>query len=348
MKILHAVGTRPNFIKVAPVMRALNKAGNFEQILVHVGQHTGPDMADSIFKDLELRPSDVFIKASNDSIPSMMADIMPAFLSLLQSTKPDWLFVYGDVTATVACAITAAHTSVKIAHIESGLRSFDRTMPEEINRIVTDHVSTLLFASCDGAERQLISEGIPTESIHTVGNVMIDSLVYVMPKAKEIQIDPHILVTLHRPSNVDDSGKLAQIVETLDTISERSGLDIIFPVHPRTEKKIGRTRMVRLVRPLGYIDCISHILSARLVITDSGGIQEETAFLKVPCLTVRENTERPITMTMGTNKLVGTNPQTLIENAMFQLEHGPNISSEIPLWDGHSAERVVKVITEMR
>jgi UDP-N-acetylglucosamine 2-epimerase (non-hydrolysing) len=314
-------------------------------------------MSEVFLRDLDLPPPDVYLGVGSDSHAAQTAAIMQRFEPVVLRERPDWILVVGDVNSTLACALVGAKLGVKVAHVEAGLRSRDRTMPEEINRVLTDQLSDLLFTPSEDADRNLIAEGIAPERIRLVGNVMIDSLLMHLPRAQESNIGKRLglseqdygVLTLHRPSNVDDFDSFARILEALEEIGKR--LPIIFPVHPRTRKmisdlgfqpRIESANGLRLIDPLGYIDFLSLFSKARIVLTDSGGIQEEAAVMGIPCLTLRENTERPITVTMGTNKIVGTDPRKIIDAAFIALDQKDKPSHLIPpLWDGHTAERIL-------
>jgi len=361
IKLLIIAGARPNFMKIAPLLKAIdkyNKISNnsiyFEKYLVHTGQHYDKNMSDIFFKELDIMPPDINLEVGSGSHAYQTANIMLRFEPVCVSYNPDWVIVVGDVNSTLACCLVCAKLGIKVAHIEAGLRSFDRTMPEEINRIVTDALSDLLFTPSEDANKNLIAEGIPESKIKFVGNIMIDSLLEKLPEVKNSQIVkkldliPHnyIYVTLHRPSNVDEKEKFKMIIDCLSEISNK--IDIIYSVHPRARKIIsemnigevpGRINRLKLIEPVGYIDSLSLIDNARLVITDSGGIQEETTFLRTPCLTLRPNTERPVTIKLGSNKL--TNLNNLIDDIENILE-GPIKKGEIPpLWDGKTADRII-------
>src|SRR3984957_6818592 len=311
MHILHVVGARPNFVKAAPVMQALGKWSGCRQTLVHTGQHYDKNLSDVFFSQLSIPEPDVNLEVGSGSHAVQTAEVMKRFESVVLERKPDVVLVYGDVNSTVAAALVCSKLLIPVGHVEAGLRSFDRTMPEEINRIVTDRLSDVLFTPSEDGDFNLKREGVPPESIHRVGNVMIDSLIHFLPAAKKCPKnglpERFALVTLHRPANVDDSGNLRRILHSLLEVSEQ--LDIIFPVHPRTRQRIKEfgiaTERLHLFEPLPYIEFLSLQSRSAVVITDSGGIQEETTYLGVPCLTLRPNTERPITVEMGTNVLVG-------------------------------------------
>lgn len=338
-------------MKAAAVHLALRQRGGFVQQIVHTGQHYDANMSAIFFQELGLGEPDVNLEVGSGTHAQQTAAIMVALEPLLEQQKPDIVLVYGDVNSTVAAALVCAKLLVPLGHVEAGLRSFDRTMPEEINRLLTDQVADMLFTHSADADRNLEREGIPPEKVHLVGNVMIDTLARMLPAArsapKPALPGPYALVTLHRPSNVDDLPWLQQMLMTLESVSR--DLAVVFPVHPRTRERLGQCQKrfrdsLLLMEPMPYLSFLALQLEATAVITDSGGIQEETTFLGVPCLTVRENTERPITIEQGTNILVGRNPARLRR----ELEHillGRSKSHRVPpLWDGHAAERIVEVI----
>jgi UDP-N-acetylglucosamine 2-epimerase (non-hydrolysing) len=359
MIILHVVGARPNFMKAAPVLRAIRSYQDIKQILVHTGQHYDLNMSDIFFRQLGLPAPDINLEVGSGSHAVQTAQIMMRFEEAALKERPDMVLVYGDINSTVAAALVCAKIGIRVGHVEAGLRSFDRTMPEEINRLLTDQIADILFTPSRDGDENLLREGIKPEKIHFVGNVMIDTLVRLLPKAdalwlklsSDLQIveKQYALVTLHRPSSVDDPGVLLHIIETLEEISEE--LPVVFPIHPRTRARIsdsGRKMKVdghlRLVDPVGYLDFLCLQKRAKLVITDSGGIQEETTFLGVPCLTVRENTERPVTVTMGTNTLVGQDMARLREETERIMRGRARRGQIPPLWDGHAAERIAAEI----
>ncbi len=358
MRILHIVGARPNFMKVAPIMREMFRhPREFHQLLVHTGQHYAPQMSQVFFDELDLPQPDINLNVGSGTHAWQTAQIMMRFEPVLLDFQPDWVVVYGDVNSTLACSLVSSKLSFSVAHVEAGLRSFDRSMPEEINRIITDQLSDLLFTPSDDADENLIREGIDEYKIHQVGNVMIDTLFHLLPKSqsnwyKLVNQYPRefMLVTLHRPSNVDHLESLTGIMTALDTISDQ--IPVLFPVHPRTKERLEqyglapKSPRLKLIEPLGYLDFLSLQEHAALVVTDSGGIQEESTYLGVPCLTVRPNTERPITLTMGTNQLVSSDSQDLIRAMQVKLAGARSKVKAPPLWDGHSAGRVVKVFLQ--
>jgi len=360
LKVINVVGARPNFMKAAPIVEAMKRREReFTPLVVHTGQHYDAAMSDAFFRDLDLPQPDVHLGAGSTSHAAQTAAIMERFEPVVLREKPDWVLVVGDVNSTLACALVCVKLGVKVAHVEAGLRSRDRTMPEEINRLLTDQIADLLFTPSADADENLRAEGIPPERIRLVGNIMIDSLLKYLPLASKSRIkedlrvagEDYAVLTLHRPSNVDEPNTLGRILDALEEIGDR--LPIIFPVHPRTLKMIDELRLtervskatgLRLTDPLGYLDFLSLYSGARLVLTDSGGIQEETTVLGIPCLTLRENTERPITVTMGTNTIVGTDPERIIAAACAALNETSKKAATIPLWDGHTAERIVDAL----
>lgn len=359
MKLIHIVGARPNFMKIAPVMREIAKyPDEFEQILVHTGQHYDANMSQVFFEELDLPRPDVNLNVGSGTHAWQTAQIMQRFESVMVEYNPDWIIVPGDVNSTVACSLVAAKLGVKVAHVEAGLRSFDRTMPEEINRLLTDQISDILLTPSRDAEENLLREGIAPEKIRFVGNVMIDTLVRLLPKAEIhwpslkgiYNLDRYILVTLHRPSNVDDPNTLAEIMAALTEISQQ--IPVLFPVHPRTRKQILNLNMPHkndhliLTEPMGYLDFLALQIHAVMLLTDSGGIQEETTYLGIPCLTARPNTERPVTITNGTNRLVASRRDSLIDATADVLKTSGARKSAPELWDGTAAERIVRVFHE--
>ena len=350
MKILHVVGARPNFIKVAPVRAALAERNGVQQVLVHTGQHYDAFMSDIFFRQLEIPEPDFNLEVGSGSHAQQTAEIMMRMEPVILETKPDMVLVYGDVNSTVAAALVCSKLLVPVGHVEAGLRSFDKTMPEEINRALTDRVADYLFTpSVDGNEN-LLREGVAPEKIHLVGNVMIDTLIRLLPYANSNTLveKSYVLVTLHRPSNVDDPAELTKILGALNAIA--SGIDIVFPVHPRTRQMmreltgITLSSRLRIVDPVGYVEFLGLQRRAALLITDSGGIQEETTFLGVPCITVRENTERPVTVTLGTNILVGRDMERLKAEAKKILAGDVKKGSVPPLWDGKAGRRIADVL----
>jgi UDP-N-acetylglucosamine 2-epimerase (non-hydrolysing) len=336
-RIIYVVGTRPNFVKIAPVIARLRKRlPGAVHSLVHTGQHYDPSMSDVFFEELGGLPE-----------PEQTARIMERLEPVLQAEPPDLVIVPGDVNSTLAASLVAAKLLIPLAHIESGLRSFDRTMPEEINRMITDQLSDLLFLHCDDAVRNLRDEGIADERMHFVGNTMIDTLVALEERfrslaaasARGLEPGTYLLVTLHRPALVDGP-LLGEAMERLAQVAER--MPVVFPAHPRTRKSLG-TVPEWVIQPVGYLEFLSLEADAGAVLTDSGGIQEETTYLDVPCFTLRDNTERPITVTAGTNTLLGLDPDRIAEIPDL-LENTPGRGEPLPMWDGRAAERVADVI----
>jgi UDP-N-acetylglucosamine 2-epimerase (non-hydrolysing) len=348
MHILHVVGARPNFMKAAPVVRALRRHTRVKQTLVHTGQHYDANMSDVFFRQLSIPAPDVNLAVGSGTHAKQTAEIMSRLEPVILERKPDWVLVYGDVNSTAAAALVCAKLLVRVAHVEAGLRSFDRTMPEEINRLVTDQLSNLLFTPSQDGNDHLAREGISGDKIHLVGNVMIDTLIQLLPMAVRAETGPerYALVTLHRPSNVDDPRTLRSILESLLAVNE--DLAIVFPVHPRTRQRIAEFGLnvdqLQLLDPLPYIEFLARQRFATVVITDSGGIQEETTYLQVPCLTLRENTERPITITQGTNVLIGHDMQRLRQE-LANIVAGNGKKGIVPfLWDGHAGERIAEIL----
>jgi UDP-N-acetylglucosamine 2-epimerase (non-hydrolysing) len=350
MHILHVVGARPNFMKAAPVMRALGSQPNMRQTLVHTGQHYDKNLSDVFFTQLSMPEPDVNLEVGSGSHAVQTAEVMTRFEPVVLERKPDVVVVYGDVNSTLAAALVCSKLLVRVVHVEAGLRSFDRTMPEEINRVVTDRLADVLFTPSEDGDINLQSEGVSPGKIFRVGNVMIDSLVRLLPSAIQIPKnglpDRYALVTLHRPSNVDDSTTLQRILDSLFDVNQH--LEVVFPVHPRTRQRIERFGInidrLHLLKPLPYIEFLSLQRRAAVVITDSGGIQEETTYLGVPCLTLRSNTERPATVSLGTNVLIGQDLELLNSELLKILDGKAKKGSIPPLWDGHAAERIAEVL----
>jgi UDP-N-acetylglucosamine 2-epimerase (non-hydrolysing) len=356
MHVLHVVGARPNFMKAAPVFRCLCDRAQVRQTIVHTGQHYDFNMSDVFFQELEIPDPDINLEVGSGTHAQQTAQIISRFETVVLERKPDIVLVYGDVNSTVAAALVCAKQLVPVAHVEAGLRSFDRTMPEEVNRLLTDQIADYLFTPSEDGDRNLLHEGVAPARIHRVGNVMIDTLVRMLPAAhKSIPCDlpeRYILVTLHRPSNVDDLDWLTRMVQVLS----ESGAEtpVIFPVHPRTRQRLAETGWnppagdrLRLLEPLPYITFLGLQTRAALVVTDSGGVQEETTFLGVPCLTVRENTERPITVECGTNVLVGRDLGRL-RTEIARVVAGKTKRGQVPpLWDGRAAERIADILTSI-
>lgn len=362
MKIACVVGARPNFMKMAPIIEALRGRESMTPFLVHTGQHYDEAMSKVFFDDLQLPKPDLFLGVGSGSHSDQTARVMMEFDKVVEAESPDFVLVVGDVNSTMAATLVASKRLIPIGHVEAGLRSFDRTMPEEVNRIVTDVLSDLLFTTSAEAETNLVREGIDPKKIRFVGNVMIDSLLKHREAARRdstaladfgLEAGRYVLVTLHRPSNVDEPGQLKGLLGALGRLSEER--KVLFPVHPRTRKNIGAFGLdavvashpgIQLTDPIGYLDFLRLLDDSELVLTDSGGIQEETTVLGVPCLTVRPNTERPVTITEGTNILVGTDPARIEEEGLKVLS-GETKSGRAPeLWDGRSAGRIADALVE--
>lgn len=362
LKLLCVAGARPNFMKIAPILREMKKHQSLQPKLVHTGQHYDNKMSDVFFKELQIPAPDIHLNVGSGTHAEQTAEIMKRFEAVVLQEKPDWVVVLGDVNSTLACSVTAAKLHVPVAHVEAGLRSYDRTMPEEINRLVTDAIAEVLFTTEKSGNENLIKEGKPESQIYFTGNVMIDSLVFAKPQINRSQVSTDLklpdksycITTLHRPSNVDDPKTLAKIFEIFDTIQNK--LSVVFPIHPRTRKmietfglsdKVSKMKNLRLMDPVGYFDFVSLTAHAKMAITDSGGLQEETTYLGVPCLTMRENTERPITIEVGTNTLVGSDEQ-LIYSKVDEIIKGTYKNGSVPeLWDGRAAERITNVFTKL-
>ena len=344
-------------MKLAPLARALAARRGVKHVVVHTGQHYDVNMSDAFFSDLALAPPEYHLAIGAATAPAQTAAVIESLERILKEESPDQVVVYGDVTSTLAAAVVAAQSRIPIAHVEAGLRSNDRTMPEEMNRIVTDHLADTLFAPSRDAIANLDAEGIRGDRVHLVGNIMIDTLVHALPRARRLALpatfalpeDGYIVVTLHRPSNVDDPERLRELMKTLVTLArERS---VVFPVHPRTRKKmddLGLQKMphdrLRFIAPLAYTEMLALVESAGLVITDSGGLQEETTFLGVPCITVRPNTERPITCEQGTNRLAPLKCADLVGATHDAFNARRSEPPKIELWDGHAAVRIASVL----
>ncbi|HEX8535548.1 MAG TPA: UDP-N-acetylglucosamine 2-epimerase (non-hydrolyzing), partial [Allosphingosinicella sp.] len=342
---------RPNFMKVAPLWHALSEAPDFEPVLIHTGQHYDVNMSDAIFADLRLPEPDHHLGVGSGSHGEQTGGVMIAYEKIALADRPDWLVVVGDVNSTAACALVAAKLRFPVVHLEAGLRSRDRDMPEEINRLVTDVLADVLWTPSPDADRNLAAEGIPAARVTRVGNIMLDSFELVRPAIEAAAVPAELgldhgrygIVTLHRPSNVDDPVQLARLVEALVQVQAR--LPLVFPLHPRTAQRLGAAGLrasleaagVKLIDPVPYVRFMSLVMGAAAAITDSGGIQEETTYLGIPCLTLRENTERPITISEGTNRLV--KPETLARSLDEALGRRPGTLPRPALWDGRTAER---------
>ncbi len=363
LRILHVVGARPNFMKAAPVLRALRRFPEVNQALVHTGQHYDAAMSEVFFRDLGMPQPHVNLEAGSGSHAQQTALVLSRIEPVLAERRPSLVLVYGDVNSTLAAALACAKLQVPAGHVEAGLRSFDRTMPEETNRVLTDQMAELLFTPSAEADANLHREGVQPHRVYRVGNVMIDSLVRLLPIASSNESFAAALhkagaaalgsrrygvVTLHRPSNVDDPAMLAEVLSALADVSRR--LPLIFPVHPRTRLRMRQTgipagaRQLFLCDPLSYVEFLTLQRRATVVITDSGGVQEETTYLGIPCLTLRPNTERPITMSLGTNVLVGDEPARLLLETERILAGQGKRGRVPPLWDGHAAERIAAAI----
>lgn len=360
MKIIHVAGARPNFVKIASILRACKEASGIESVLVHTGQHYTDNMSKVFFEELDIPAPDINLEVGSGSHAQQTGEIMKRFEPVLLQYKPDAVLVVGDVNSTVACVLVAAKLGFKTIHVEAGLRSFDRTMPEEINRMLTDTISDLLFVSEPSGLKNLKAEGIDGTKVHFVGNVMIDTLEHYRQKAaasrilEDLNLKPkeYVVVTLHRPSNVDQRRALTNILDGLAEIQKE--IKVVFPMHPRTLKYITANGFMQksedlpnlvLMEPLGYLDFLQLMSDSKLVITDSGGIQEETTVLGIPCLTVRENTERPVTLTMGTNMLVGTDTDRIIKGYKESLNK-IRLGKRPEFWDGKASERIVETLLD--
>ena len=359
MRALHVTcvaGARPNFVKIAPILHEMHRRPEFHAQLIHTGQHFSPEMSQSFFRELDIPEPDINLEVGSGSHAQQTAEVMRRLEPVLLETPPDVLLVVGDVNSTLAAALVAAKLFVPVAHVEAGLRSFDRRMPEEINRVVTDALSDYLFTTEPVAERNLLAEGVAKEKIFFVGNVMIDTLLGFREKAARsgvlerlgVKAKGYAVVTLHRPSNVDAPAQLDGLLGALEQLSRE--LPVVFPVHPRTREKlqVADNGPLILTPPMGYLDFLRLMSEARLVLTDSGGIQEETTILQVPCLTMRENTERPITLEQGTNRLVGRQPEAILEAALAVLKGGGKPAQVPDLWDGHASSRILDVLRGAR
>jgi UDP-N-acetylglucosamine 2-epimerase (non-hydrolysing) len=361
MRILSVVGTRPNFMKLAPVARAFAAREDVEHIIVHTGQHYDAMMSGAFFDELEIPPPQYALGVGSGTHTETTARVMQKLEPVLVHERPDLVLVYGDVNSTVAAAMTAAQRGIRVVHVEAGLRSRDRTMPEELNRLVTDHIADVLLAPSPDAVDNLRAEGIKPASIHFVGNLMIDTLVHALPRTQQrsdasraadiAKGAPYVVTTLHRPSNVDDADRLRDLIEALEELSRE--VPVHFAMHPRTRQRLHDMGLtpngggdLNVLRPLSYLEMLRLVTSAGLVITDSGGLQEETSFLGIPCITLRRNTERPITCSQGTNELVPPMGDAMLSGARRVLRNGPRERPVIEKWDGRAAERVVEVLCD--
>jgi len=359
LKIVNVVGARPNLPKIAPLIREMRRHPEIEPLLIHTGQHYDDALSGIFFRQMGIPAPDANLGVGSGSHAAQTAEVLKRIEPVLIESKPDLVLVVGDVDSTVAVSLAAAKLGIRVAHVEAGLRSFDRSMPEEINRIVTDALAEYLFVTERDAVGNLLKEGRPPSSIHFVGNVMIDSLRHFLPVAQKSYIGRDLglmlgenwrrfgVLTLHRPSNVDSLDKLADLLAAVGALAAE--VPIIFPVHPRTQERLAQTGIMHhpqlmLISPLGYLDFLCLLSNAALVLTDSGGVQEETTALGLPCLTLRENTERPVTISEGTNILVGTNPDKIVAAAREILAGRRKVGRIPRLWDGKAAERIVKVL----
>ena len=359
MKIINIVGARPNFMKIAPLMRAYQAHECLEPVLVHSGQHYDRAMSELFFEQLGIPRPDINLGVGSSSHAKQTAEIMTRFEQVCLDVRPDLVLVVGDVNSTIACALVAKKLGIRVAHVEAGLRSFDRAMPEEINRVLTDSISDILFVTEPSGLVNLENEGVPSARVHFVGNVMIDTLLSNLEAARrsrvleglDVEVGGYGALTLHRPSNVDDRATFEGLLNALEYAASK--IPLVFPLHPRTRhraqeygllNRLEEMKGMVLTEALGYLDFLHLMANARVVLTDSGGIQEETTILKVPCLTLRENTERPITCSVGGNRLVGTQPERVIE-AFDAVMAGEGGAAQIPeLWDGHAAERIAAIL----
>jgi len=355
MRVVNVVGARPNFVKIAPLMSEMARYSGITPVLVHTGQHYDGPMSDQFFTDLEIRPPDFNLGVGSGSHAVQTAEVMRRLEPILENARPDLVLVVGDVNSTLAAALTSVKLGIPVAHVEAGLRSFDRTMPEEINRILTDHLSTYMFTTELSGNQNLVSEGIAADRVFFVGNVMVDTLFRLRPVAmastilKELDAEPqkYGLLTLHRPANVDDRETLNEILEAIVSIAKT--MPVFFPCHPRTKARLEESKLdckgVRFLQPLGYLDFLCLMSQARLVLTDSGGIQEETTALGIACLTLRENTERPVTIEKGTNVLVGTSRARILAASEKVFNGNIERKRDLPeLWDGRAAERIATIL----
>ncbi len=357
MKIINVVGARPNFMKMAPLVRCLRERG-IDQMLVHTGQHYDDNMSKVFFEDLGMPAPDIYLGIGSGSHAEQTARVMVEFEKICIAERPDLVVVVGDVNSTLACSVVSAKLWIPVAHVEAGLRSFDWKMPEEINRMVTDRLSEILLTPSPDGDENLLKEGASPDRIHHVGNIMIDSLVANLERAKGSDIVERLsltprsfgVLTLHRPSNVDDPETLLKIMGAVHEIATE--LPIVFSCHPRTAERLGKLDAyrslegngdLRMLPPLGYLDFLRLYSQSEIVLTDSGGLQEETTFLGIPCVTIRENTERPITLTQGSNTLAGSDPERILAAARANLADGARELRAPDLWDGKTASRIVNV-----
>ena len=360
LKILCVCGARPNFIKVASIMKELRRRDHIDSRLIHTGQHYDERMSRLFFDELAIPKPDADLEVGSASHAVQTAEVMKRFEPICVEFQPDWVVVVGDVNSTVACALVATKLGIKVAHVEAGLRSFDRGMPEEINRVVTDAISDRLYVTEQSGIENLKREGVADETVCFAGNVMIDTLLACRSRADasgiltELELSPktYAAVTLHRPSNVDDTDAFNSILDAFEVIAKE--MPIIFPIHPRSranlaskglEPRVAQIGQLRLIEPLGYLDFMKLISAAAVVLTDSGGIQEETTILNVPCLTLRKNTERPVTITHGTNRLTGNDSESILQAYRELRDRPPHNAAAPDLWDGQAAKRIVDHLT---
>ena len=354
MHIFHIVGTRPNFVKAAPVMAALSRHAGIHQVLVHTGQHYDANMSGTFFQQLAMPSPDVDLEVGSVCPSQQVAQMISRLEAVVREHLPDLVLIYGDVNSTMVAAQVCGKLGIRLGHVEAGLRSRDRTMPEEMNRLVADQLSDLLFTPSLDADENLSQEGFASSKIHHVGNVMIDTLVRMLPHCDDYKLphvpDRYVLVTLHRPSNVDDPECLLDLLNALTELADEIKLPLLFPVHPRTRQRIAKldfyaaSESIRFLNPASYLTFLALQKNAALVLTDSGGVQEETSFLGVPCLTLRDNTERPITTTLGTNVVIGRDVPKMRQEVLKALSRKPHAPMAIPLWDGRAAERMANII----
>jgi UDP-N-acetylglucosamine 2-epimerase (non-hydrolysing) len=361
MKIINIVGARPNLPKIAPLMREMQRHPQIDAFIIHTGQHYDSNLSDIFFRQMGIPEPRINLEVGSGSHAAQTGEILKRIEPLFVEHQPDLVVVLGDVNSTIAAGLAAAKLRIPLAHVEAGLRSFDRSMPEEINRVLTDTIADYLFVTEEDAIQNLLKEGHLRESIYFVGNVMIDSLRHFLSIAQKSSIGEEMalingegwkrfgVLTLHRPSNVDSDDKLAELISAVDAVA--SEVPIVFPVHPRTHQRLKQARIkyhpqLRIVPPLGYLDFLCLLSKATLVLTDSGGIQEETSALGVPCLTLRKNTERPVTISSGTNTLVGTCPSEIVAAARAILAGKGKSGCIPPLWDGRAAERIVEILLQ--
>jgi UDP-N-acetylglucosamine 2-epimerase (non-hydrolysing) len=359
MRIINVVGARPNFMKIAPLMRAWKAHPEIEPMLVHTGQHYDRAMSELFFEQLGIPRPDINLGIAGGSHTHQHAQVMTAFEQVIIEHKPDLVLVVGDVNSTVSCALVAAKMGVRVAHVEAGLRSFERTMPEEINRVLTDNISDMLFISEQSGLINLAREGLDHEGVHFVGNVMIDSLLSNLPKADQSDVvqrfdlegKDYAVLTMHRPANVDDPVVLERLLGVVERVAKR--LPIVFPAHPRTLDRLDKLGLmgrleaatsITVVPPMGYLDFLKLVKHSKVILTDSGGIQEETTVLRVPCVTLRDSTERPSTCMVGTNRLSGTDPERIWADFEAAMACDPSSYGIPAKWDGHAAERIAAII----